>query len=358
MVFLFSGVGEQHMTQDLYEQEEIFRQAADYCCTFLYSRLGLDLHSILFPENPPAKLSNSDTQRNQGKLDLRMMLGRETIPTDSNMAEHFTTTALAQPATFVIEYALTQLLMQWGIRPQALLGYSLGEYVAACVSGVLSLEEALLLVARRAQLIQTMPSGAMVAVPLSEEEVQPYLSELVCLAAVNGPRLCVLAGPIPAIGHIEAQLGQQEMVSVRLNTTHAFHSTMLVPLKEAVTELMQKYHLQAPQIPYISNVTGTWITEEQATDPAYWAEHMCRPVRFSQGLEHLLQADVGEQLLLEIGPGKALSSMVQQHPACGQSQRALVFATLPSAYERQSAYECLQVTLSKLWLVGVKINTE
>src|SRR6266566_2898448 len=260
-------------------------------------------------------------------------------------------TALAQPALFVLEYALAQLLMQWGIRPQAMLGYSLGEYVAACLAGVFSLEDALTLVARRAQLIAQLPAGAMLAVGLSEQAIQPYLTEQICLAAISGPASCVLAGPVEAIEQLEKHLSEQELSSRRLETTHAFHSWMLEPLSASLQELVGTVELQAPQIPYISNVTGTWITAEQATDPAYWAEHMRQTVRFAQGVEHLLEKN--EPVLVEVGPGQSLSALVKQHPACGQQRFSLVVPTLPSVYERQSEQACLLTALGKLWLAGV-----
>src|SRR5205085_10390178 len=139
--------------------------------------------------------------------------------------------------------------------------------------------------------------------------------------------------PVEAIEHLEKRLGEHAIAARRVATTHAFHSPMLEPLQEPLRELVRGITLHAPQIPYISNVTGTWITAEQATDPAYWAEHMCQPVRFAQGVAHLL-AD-SEAVLVEVGPGQSLSVLVKQHPACGQERFSLVVATLPSVYERQ-----------------------
>jgi acyl transferase domain-containing protein len=355
VVFLFPGVGErQKALHDLYEQEEAFRRAVERCCTLLSSRMGLELWPVLFPERAPSAGGEPAGQWSKpGEIDLALMLGRGP---GRPPARGTTATALDQPATFVIEYALAQLLLGWGIRPAALLGYSLGEYVAACMAGVLSWEQALLLVARRARLIEAMPPGAMLAVPLPEEELTAYLSQRVCLAAVNGPRQVVLSGPLADIERVEASLRRQEVVTVRLQTKHAFHSSMLAPLREELTAMLRQLQLHGPRIPYISNVTGTWITREQATDPAYWAEHMCRPVRFAEGLERILQAGAGPRLLLEVGPGRALSSMVRQHPACGDGRNAQVLATLPAAYERPSASVHLQRTRSWLWLLGYTVQ--
>src|SRR5216684_5057072 len=249
---------------------------------------------------------------NTQQLDLRALAGRtsqngqhgQASSTASMAARRLKETAVAQPAVFVIEYALAQQLLQWGIQPQAMIGYSLGEYVAACIAGVLSLEDALTLIAGRAKLIAEQPPGSMLAVMLSEEALLPYLNSQICLAAINGPDTCVLAGPTSAIEQLEGQLLLQGIAHRHVETTHAFDSTMLEPLCTAVTDLVGNVTLKPPAIPYISNVTGTWITAEQATDPTYWARHMCQTVRFAEGIECLLQEK--GMLLLEVGPGQSL----------------------------------------------------
>jgi acyl transferase domain-containing protein len=359
VVFLFPGLGEQFvgMAQELYRQEASFRATVDRCFAFLQARLGLDVRGVLYPETDAQAPSNGNGHANgkpaQATLNLRALLerdGRSPSPEHEQLKQ----TALAQPAVFIIEYALARLLMQWGIRPAAMLGYSLGEYVAACLSGVLSLEDALTLVARRAQLIQELPRGAMLAVALPESGVQRYLNEEINLAVINGPNMCVLAGPPQAIERLEAHLTGEDIAHRRVDTTHAFHSRMLEPARAALTDLARTVSLRAPQIPYISNVTGTWITAEQATDPAYWARHMCQTVRFAEGVGQLLQE--AEHLLLEVGSGQSLCSFVKQHPACGRERMALVLPTLPSLYERQPADAYLLAALGKLWLAGVAID--
>jgi len=358
VALLLPGVGEQYvgMAQDLYQQEAVFRRGVDRCCAFLQEYLELDLKSILFPVvNSVVPVGNNGATAQKG-LDLRSMLGRGGARSQAQnpASEQLKQTAIAQPATFVIEYALAQLLMTWGIKPRALLGYSLGEYVAACLAGVFSLEDALLLVAKRAQLIQKAQHGAMVAVALSEEAVGWLLDEQISLAAVNSPQTCVLSGSLEAIELLEERLADQGIANQRIETTHAFHSSMLSPLREAVTALVRGITLHAPQIPYISNVTGTWITAEQATAPTYWAEHMCRTVLFAEGVRHLLEET--EYAVLEVGIGQALGSFVRQHPACTGSRATLVVATLPSMHERQAEQAALLTALGKLWLAGVKID--
>jgi len=353
VVFLFPGVGEQYagLAQELYREETTFREAVDACCSFLTSNFGLDPREVLALDAQQANVSRNG--RAGSGMSLQSLLGRggRVNPAAS---ERLKQTALAQPAVFVIEYALAQLLISWGIHPQAMIGYSLGEYVAACLSGVLSLEDALTLVTRRARLIAELPHGAMVAVALSEEGVQPFLDEQICLAAINGPSTCVLSGPLEAIEQLEERLGEQWIAAQRVETTHAFHSTMLESLREPLTNLARGVQLHAPHIPYISNVTGDWITDEQATDPAYWARHMCQPVRFAAGVGAVLQNQ--EWLLLEVGPGQSLISFFKQHPSCSHERLHLALSTLPSLYERQSDLAFLLTTLGKLWLAGVTID--
>src|SRR5579885_2206717 len=372
IAFMFSGVGEQYagMTAELYEQEATFRETIDRCAAILEPLLGLDLRELIYtkPEQNHTHLNGNSNghSTSQGTYDLQVLLrrhgnnGHSKSPAhsshiESSPANRLKQTRYAQPLMFVIEYALAQLLMQWGVRPQAMIGYSLGEYVAACLSGVLSLEDALSLVARRAQLIDELPKGAMLAVALSEPDISPYLDEQVCLAAINAPTTCVLAGPPEPLHQLEQRLSRQGIAARRVETSHAFHSSMLQPLQEELTRLARQAQLHEPQIPYVSNVTGTWITPEQATDPGYWAQHMCQTVRFSDGIAQLLQQQ--ELVLVEIGVGSALGSFVKQQVVASSSERMpQIVSTLPATYDRQSEQALLLTTLGKLWLTGVTID--
>jgi len=190
-------------------------------------------------------------------------------------AERLNQSLFSQPALFVIEYGLARLLMSWGIYPEAMIGYSIGEYVAACLAEVFSLEDALMLVARRARMIQGLPGGAMLAVPLSEAELQPLLSQRVTLSASNGPNISVVGGPTQAVMELQQQLTQEGLACQRLQVVHAFHSKMMSPILDSFTETMSGLKLKPPKIPYLSNVTGDWITVEQAQDPKDWGEHLC-----------------------------------------------------------------------------------
>lgn len=355
-IFLLPGVGEQYprMAQELYQQEPFFRTEVDRCCQMLHLLLGMDLRSLLYPEGDTL---HTNTTRTGEQIDLRALLRRNSatpLPAD---ASALTRTELAQPAIFVIEYALARLLMHWGIMPQAMLGYSLGEYVAATLAGVLSLEDALTLVARRARLIAAQPAGAMLSVALAEEDILAYLQQHaqfeIDLAVVAAPQTCVVAGTPEMIKALAACLAQDEIACFRVETTHAFHSRMLTPVKKALTQLVKGMLLCPPAIPYISNVTGTWITNQQATSPEYWAEHMCQTVRFADGVGCLLQKT--PHLFLEVGVGQTLGSFVRQHPACDRERMTQIFATQP-AREGEKGYVFFMTSLGRLWLAGLNLD--
>ena len=351
VAFMFTGLGTHYVNMgwELYQTESVFREWVDRCCEILKPLLGIDLIDVLYPNQ---NQSNESENTTQSRLDLRKMLGRDREQPDA-ATQKLNQTYLTQPAIFAIEYALAQLWMSWGIRPVALIGYSIGEYVAACLSGVFSLEDALNLVAKRAQMIQQLPGGAMLAVPLSEAEVLPLLGEKLSLSAVNGSKLCVVAGTTDAVEELAAQLTAKNLACRQLQTSHAFHSYMMQPIADSFTELVKTVNLQPPQIPYLSNVTGTWITADQTTNPSYWTTHLCQTVRFADGVNNLWQKQ--QPILLEIGPGKTLSSLVLQ---CLDEQVAdkIVLPSLRHSYEKQSDLAFLLNTLGQLWLSGVEID--
>ncbi len=361
VAFLFSGLGEQYpgLAAGLYRSEPAFREPFDRCAEGFLPELGLDLRELLFPAGHHDGGAEGAAG---GGSDLRRLLGRDPAGRREAAAGPLDRTAVLQPALFAVEVALASLWREWGIEPRAMLGYSLGEYVAAWAAGVMPLDGALRLVAERARLIDALPEGAMLALSLSEDETVAMLSggggggrfaEL-SLAAVNGPGLSVVAGPPPAVAAFEEHLAAAGCASRRLRTTHAFHSRMMLPAAERLTELARRVELKAPRIPYLSNVTGTWITAAQATDPGYWAEHLCRPVRFGAAVAELWREP--EQALLEIGPGRSLATLCLQHPAAAASSDPVAVGSLRSAYERLPDRAALLETLGKLWLAGVELD--
>jgi acyl transferase domain-containing protein/aryl carrier-like protein len=350
VAFLFPGLGEHYagMAGELYLTEPVFREEIDRAAVLLSPRLGLDLVQVLFPEGAPAS-GPAPGAPGEG-FDLRRLLGRG--GGGPAVEGPLRRTAVAQPAVFAVEYALARLWMSWGVRPQAVLGYSLGEYVAACLAGVMSFADALALVADRARLIEELPAGAMLAVPLSEDEFAARLTPGLAIAAVNGPADCVASGPVGEIEELERRLAGEEVACRRLETSHAFHSAMMAPMVDRFLERIRAVELRPPQIPYVSNVTGTWIRGDEATDPGYWVRHLCGTVRFGDGLGALL-ADP-DRLLLEVGPGQSLATTARRHPQ--RTAGHLVLTSVRHRDQAQSDQAFLLTTLGRLWLGGVRID--
>ncbi|BAZ54105.1 beta-ketoacyl synthase [Nostoc sp. NIES-4103] len=325
ITFMFPGQGSQYvnMGKELYQTESVFRESVDRCCSILQPLLSLDLRAVIYPQE-------FDTETAQEKL---------------------TQTSLAQPALFVIEYALAQLWMSWGISPSAMIGHSIGEYVAAYIAGVMSLEDALTLVAMRGRLMQQLPSGSMLSIPLSETEVKPLLNENLSLAASNAPSSCVVSGTHAAIDALSQQLLAQDIECRRLHTSHAFHSQMMEPILQAFIAEAKKVTLNPPQIPFISNLTGTWISAQEATDPHYWASHLRQTVRFADGISVLLQEP--NRILLEVGAGRTLCTFVKQQAGITQQP---VLSSLRHPKEEQTDVAFLLNTLGRLWFFGVAIG--
>jgi amino acid adenylation domain-containing protein len=352
LAFLFPGLGNHHvgMARDLYREEPRFRKVFDECADLLTPELGVDLRTILWPEGV-APLSQ------KAGVDLRALLGRgdsEESPAEAEAARRLRRTELAQPAVFAVEYALSRLLMDLGMEPEAMLGFSVGEYVAACLSGVLGLPDALRLVARRAKLIAELPTGAMLAVPLSEVAAGALLGTELSVSAVLGPELTVLAGPEAAVAAVEARLAGEGLQVRRLETEHAFHSRMMEPIVGRFRELFRSVVLRKPEIPFLSNVTGTWITPEQATSPGYWADHLVKAVRFADGVAELWREP--GRALVEAGPGQTLTSWALQHPAFATARDGVAVATMRHALDRQDDQAFLLTGLARLWLAGVRMD--
>lgn len=323
IVFLCTGQGAQYvnMARELYQSEPTFREECDRCFDLLQPHLGIDLRSCLYPA--PEDVEQATDQLKQ--------------------------TAITQPALFAIEYALAKLWMSWGVQPQALIGHSIGEYVAACLAGVFSLEDALALVATRGRLMQQMPIGAMVSVNLSADEVQPFLGKKLALAASNAPCLSVVSGSVEAVEQLKQQLEAKGIGYRRLHTSHAFHSPMMNPIVGMFTQHLHTVKLNPPQIPFISNVTGTWITAADATDPNYWARHLRQGVRFAEGIAELLKD--AQAIFLEVGPGRTLSTLTKQ-----QATERVVLSSLRHPQDKQSDVVFILNTLGKLWLEGVQVD--
>ncbi|HEY1351600.1 MAG TPA: type I polyketide synthase, partial [Ktedonobacteraceae bacterium] len=324
LALLFPGQGAHYvgMGRELYTHEPVFRAQVDRCAQLLLPLLDLDIRSLLYPQEPAAE--------------------------DERLAR----TRFAQPAIFTVEYALAQFCLALGIVPRALLGHSLGEYVAACLAGVFSLEDALTLVTARSRLMESAAPGAMLSVALAEDELPGQLPDCLDLAAVNGPSLCTVAGPRAEVAAWQARLDRQGVQCRLLPIASASHSALMEPLLDAFLRVVQGVHLHEPHLPLLSNVTGTWLRAQEATDPTYWTRHLRQTVRFADALARLGQEP--DLALLEVGPGRTLSTLVRQ----AQQDSLPVLPTLPHAREAGtlSAQRLLLETLARLWLVGVPID--
>jgi acyl transferase domain-containing protein len=324
-VFMFPGQGSQYvnMGRELYEQEPVFREVVDSAAASLRAHLGFDLREVLYPEQPSEALT-----------------------------ARLTKTSVAQPALFVVEYATAKLLMSWGIKPEACIGHSVGEFVAACLAGVMSEEDALDLVALRGRLMEQMPAGAMLAIPLPEARVSRLLGEGLWLAAVNHASLTIVSGDHAHIEALEKRLQDEGVESQRLHTSHAFHSGMMDGAIAPFVAAVRQVTLKAPEIPYISNVSGTWIQASEATDPAYWGRQIREAVRFSTGVAELLQK--ADRVYVEAGPGNTLGTLVRRQATTKTAQS--VFSTLRHAREEGSDCASLLAAVGRLWASGVAID--
>jgi len=326
VVFMFPGGGAQYvnMGRQLYEQEALYRKRVDECAELLRAHIGCDIREWMFP---------SAEREEDARAELRR-------------------TRLGLPALFVTEYALAQLWISWGISPEAMIGHSLGEYAAACIAGVFTLEDALALVATRSRLMGTLASGAMLVVPLSEDEVLPFLNEALTVAVINGPSQCVVSGESAEIDRIEALLHGRGCDCRRLHIEVASHSHVVEPILKEFTRVVAGFELRPPRIPYISNLSGTWITAEEATDPNYWARHLRHTVRFGDGLAELTKDP--SRVMLEVGPGQTLATIANQHPARSSAQ--VVVTSLRHPHDPQHDVAYLLKSLSQLWLGGVSLS--
>ncbi len=332
LVFMFTGQGSQYvgMGQELYETEPKFHEMIDYCAQAIESNLGLDLRDLIFT-------------RDSSQEDPTHML---------------TQTNMTQPALFIIEYALAKLWENLGLRPAAMIGHSIGEYVAACISGVFSLDDALKLVASRGALMQRQPGGSMLSVSLREDALKPYLIDGIDVSVINSPNATVVSGETEKIKIMEENLRKNRIACIRLRTSHAFHSKMMEPVLDEFIRAFDHIQLAKPTIPFISNITGDWITPAQATSPAYWASHIRQTVRFYDGVSKLL----GEayRIFIEVGPGRTLYSLVRQCAAIKNDKDGMsdvcVIQSLRHPKQQHSDWAFFLQSLGKVWIEGQKID--
>ncbi|MCE7004693.1 acyltransferase domain-containing protein [Kibdelosporangium philippinense] len=322
VAFLFPGEWGGHvgMARELYVQEPVFRAVIDDCAARAAADLGLDLRQVLYPE-PGA---------------------------EAEAQARLTTMTVCQPALFAVQHAMAELWGSRGLSPHSVLGYSLGGYGAAVSAGVLTMDDALSLVLTRGRLLDRLPESALLAVPLPEADLLPMLADDMAIAAVDGPRQCVVSGPTAGVEQLLQRLAGLREDARRLPIASAAHSVLVDDIIDEYADAVASVQLRPPRLPWISDRTGAPVVASDACDPAYWVAHLRHTVRFSDALETLLAGSAG--ILLEVGPGHALGNLARQHPGCGPGRT--IVRSLPDAAERAGgAAESLRAT-GVLWQAG------
>jgi acyl transferase domain-containing protein len=324
VVFLFTGAGAQHpnMARSLYQHEPVFRRELDRCFELVAGLVDFDLARIVYPDP-----GGEDESRRQLDIPSRMC-----------------------PAIFAIEYAMARTWMSWGIEPAALIGHSMGEYAAACIAGVMSLEDALRVVVLRGQVFDTA-GGSMMSIPLPESEVREVIGDAIDLAVVNAPSLCVVSGPLERLEALKQRLAaERDVECVVIPVCTAAHSRYLDPVLEEFSRGVHQMRLSPPRIPYVTNPTGTWVRPEEATDPRHWVRHFRQPVRFAEGLAEILREP--DRVLLEVGPGHSLCSLARIQPG---KARAII-PSLPKPTDAVCDRRHAIASFGRLWMAGAPVS--
>lgn len=325
VAFLFAGGGTQYagMGVDLYGHEPVYRRALDESLALAARHAGRDLRDLVLAPAGERTAASRELER----------------------------PSLALPALFATQYALAQLLLSWGIEPAAMIGHSMGEYTAACLAGVFSLEDAMAIVALRGRLFEEVERGAMTSVSLSADALAPLLGEGLSIAAINGPDLCVASGRIAAIEALETTLAERGTEFRRIHIDTAAHSALLEPILDEFRSAFAKVRFQAPARPFVSNLSGDWATAEQVCNADYWVRHLRETVRFSEGLSRLFREE--DVALVEIGPGRTLATLSRIHPE-RSGQEALT--TMPHPEDDTPGREMLLATVGRLWQLGAAVD--
>ena len=338
IIFMFPGLGAQYvnMGRDLYQHEPIFCREMDHCFEILNDILGYNIKDIIYPGLMYHQSDRSDRSDHSDRSDI-------------NQAE------IAPPVLFAFEYALAKLLIHWGIKPYAMIGYSFGEYTAACTAGVLSVEDALKLVTARGKLVRNVPPGVMLSVPLSREELTPLLAAKhdLSIAIDNGPS-CIVAGSPAAVHDFEQQIKERKLMPMPVPSSHAFHSHMMEPVLKEFTAIAAALKLNKPKIPYISNVTGDWLKDHEAINPGYWASHLRQTVRFADGMKELLKES--NSIFVEIGPGRDLTTLILRHFEKDKNSNHQAINLVRQSHQNFSDLYYLLDKIGQMWLLGQPID--
>ncbi|MEL6866291.1 MAG: SDR family oxidoreductase, partial [Bacteroidota bacterium] len=330
VVFMFPGGGTQYvnMSRELYEKVPYFKDQFDECLGFLEDSLSQEIREVLFPST-----NTTDFKKQTERL---------------RQIEFF------HPVIFIVEYTLAKLMMHWGVQPHALIGHSLGEYAAACIAGIFSLEDALNIVVRRGKLMQSMPHGLMMTVNIPEEQLLELLPEDVSLAVVNSSTFCVVSGEKAAVEHFAEVLTSKNIECKILRISHASHSYMMEPIIQELEDSIRQVQLNKARIPITATSKGYWLSDEEATNPVYWAEQVRNTVRFHKSLESIFDQHSDKKLFLEVGPGKTLSTFVRAHEQKQTGDQVLQLMRHPK--DDTSDWEVLLENIARLYLLDQSIN--
>ncbi|MEX3935798.1 amino acid adenylation domain-containing protein [Paraburkholderia phymatum] len=326
VVFMFSGQGEQQigMGRQIYTQEPVFREAIDECAKWINEFAHTDFRPLLYCE-----------PKSDGELDPQLQ-------------------DLIQPVMFATQYAIAKLLISWGILPAAVVGHSIGEYAAAHIAGVISLPDAIRLTLTRGRLTSGVEAGGIIAVNLSPEELQRYWNEDLSLAAVNGPRHCIVSGGVVAVTALHERLQARSLVSKQIYASHAVHSSLLDPILPKFRIATEQIDFRNPQIPFMSTVTGDWVEVNVPLDGGYWVRNLRETVKFNLALDRLVQSN--HDLFIEIGPGSALTKCIRQHKSAGDLRAFTALSALPGKDRGQGEHASLLQVLGELWTRGVRVD--
>ncbi len=337
VIFLLPGLGGQYVNMGLglYRTETAFRKEMDACFEILIHLTGIDIKEILYP---PAEEK----------------VTRDPVPgaAGDNMMDNMMRPEISQITVFIFEYSLARMLMAWGIKPRAMIGYSFGEYTAACLSGVLSLEDALALIVARGKLIMRVPEGLMVSAPLTVERLKPFLKDNLSIAVDNGSS-CIVSGSTQVVEAFELEMKKNRIMTMRLpQTSRAIHSQMMEPILEEFEAAVSRVSLHEPRLPYISNVTGGWASDREVTVPQYWTRHLRETVRFADGIEELRKIE--NAVFVEVGPGRDITTLLTRYAGSNPGQRVLNLVRHPQKNVSDDGFLLKQT--GRLWLYGVDID--